>query len=80
MRAILHNFQPHFIARPEGTVTLPDSIAERARQGAKVRRKVLGAAYVDAGKQQANPFTQHFIEFTQTQCWGNVWLREGLSH
>ena len=42
--------------------------------------KLLGAAYVDAGKQQANPFTQHFIEFTQTQCWGNVWLREGLSH
>jgi 4-carboxymuconolactone decarboxylase len=80
MRGILHNFQPHFIARPEGIVTLPDSIAERARQGAKVRRDVLGAAYVDAGKQQANPFTQHFIEFTQAQCWGNVWLREGLSH
>ena len=41
---------------------------------------MLGTAYVDAGKQQANPFTQHFIEFTQTQCWGNIWLREGLSH
>ena len=40
---------------------------------------MLGAAYVDAGRQKANPFTQHFIEFTQTQCWGNVWLREGLS-
>jgi 4-carboxymuconolactone decarboxylase len=64
----------------EITMALPDSITERARQGAKVRREVLGAAYVDAGKQQANPFTQHFIEFTQSQCWGNVWLREGLSH
>ena len=41
---------------------------------------MLGAAYVDAGKQQANPFTQHFIEFTQTQCWGYAWLRDGLSH
>jgi 4-carboxymuconolactone decarboxylase len=61
-------------------VTLPDSISERARQGAQVRRDVLGAAYVDAGKQNANLFTQHFIEFTQTQCWGNVWLRDGLSH
>ena len=61
-------------------MALPDSISERAREGAKVRREVLGAAYVDAGKQRANPFTQHFIEFTQTQCWGNVWLREGLSH
>jgi 4-carboxymuconolactone decarboxylase len=61
-------------------MTLPDSVTERARQGAKVRREVLGAAYVDAGKQQANAFTQYFIEFTQTQCWGNVWLREGLAH
>ena len=57
---------------------LPDSIAERAEQGAKVRREVLGAAYVDSGKRQVNPFTQNFIEFTQTQCWGNVWLRDGL--
>jgi 4-carboxymuconolactone decarboxylase len=61
-------------------VALPDSIKERAQLGAEVRRDVLGAAYVDAGKQKANPFTQHFIEFTQTQCWGNVWLREGLPH
>jgi 4-carboxymuconolactone decarboxylase len=60
-------------------MALPDSITERARQGAQVRREVLGAAYVDAGRQKANPFTQHFIEFTQAQCWGNVWLREGLS-
>jgi 4-carboxymuconolactone decarboxylase len=68
------------LGKAEAIVTLPDSISERARQGAQVRRDVLGAAYVDAGKQKANPFTQHFIEFTQTQCWGNVWLREGLSH
>jgi 4-carboxymuconolactone decarboxylase len=60
-------------------MSLPDSVQERARRGAQVRREVLGAAYVDAGKQKANPFTEHFIEFTQTQCWGNVWLREGLS-
>src|SRR5271165_3104847 len=60
-------------------MSLPDSIAERARQGAKVREEVLGEAYVNSGKQQANPFTENFIEFTQTQCWGNVWLREGLS-
>jgi 4-carboxymuconolactone decarboxylase len=59
--------------------SLPDSIAERAQRGAQVRREVLGAAHVDAGKQQANPFTQHFIDFTQTQCWGYTWLREGLS-
>ena len=61
-------------------MALPDSLTERAKLGAKVRREVLGAAYVDSGKQQANAFTQNFIEFTQTQCWGNVWLRDGLSH
>ena len=60
-------------------MALPDSTEKRARLGAKVRREVLGAAYVDAGKQNANPFTRHFIEFTQAQCWGSVWLREGLS-
>ena len=60
-------------------MALPDSTTERAQLGAKVRREVLGGAYVDAGKQQANPFTQNFIEFTQAQCWGYVWLREGLS-
>jgi 4-carboxymuconolactone decarboxylase len=60
-------------------MALPDSISERARRGAQVRREVLGAAYVDAGKQKANAFTEHFIEFAQTQCWGNVWLREGLA-
>jgi hypothetical protein len=31
------------------TMALPDSVKERAQQGAKVRREVLGAAYVDAG-------------------------------
>ncbi len=60
-------------------MALPDSVTERARLGAQVRREVLGAAFVDAGKQKANPFTQHFIEFTQTQCWGYAWLRDGLS-
>jgi 4-carboxymuconolactone decarboxylase len=81
MRVILHKFQSQFTAaKREIIVALPDSSAERARQGAKVRRDVLGAAYVDGRNQQANAFTQHFTEFTQTQCWGNVWLREGLSH
>jgi 4-carboxymuconolactone decarboxylase len=57
---------------------LPDSIEERRRLGASVRREVLGAAYVDASKAAANPFTTNFTEFTNTQCWGNVWLRDGL--
>jgi 4-carboxymuconolactone decarboxylase len=57
---------------------LPDSIEERRRRGATVRREVLGAAYVDAGRKTSNAFMAHWVEFTTTQCWGNVWLREGL--
>lgn len=57
---------------------LPDSIGERARAGAAVRREVLGAAYVDAGKASASRFSSRFIDFTNTHCWGNVWLRPGL--
>jgi 4-carboxymuconolactone decarboxylase len=57
---------------------LPDSISERRTRGAEVRREVLGAAYVDANRKAANNFTQHFVEFTNTACWGNVWLRDGL--
>jgi 4-carboxymuconolactone decarboxylase len=59
---------------------LPDSSAARAEAGSRVRRTVLGDAYVDAGKKAANPFTQHFIDFTSSQCWGFVWLRDGLEH
>ena len=58
---------------------LPDSIRERHAQGAAVRREVLGAAYVDSGKKAVNPFMQHFIDFTQQQCWGYTWLRPGLT-
>ena len=53
------------------------STEERHRDGAKVRREVLGAAYVDSGKTP-DPFNQHFLDFTIDQCWGNVWLRPGL--
>jgi 4-carboxymuconolactone decarboxylase len=69
------------LPRPKGRTmadTLPDSIAERRRLGALIRREVLGEAYVDASTAAANPFTAHFVEFTNAQCWGNVWLRDGL--
>ena len=59
-------------------MSLPDSITERHAQGAALRREVLGAAYVDSGKKAVNPFMQHFIDFTTEQCWGTVWLRDGL--
>jgi 4-carboxymuconolactone decarboxylase len=54
---------------------------ERIREGARIRREVLGPAYVDRGKAAAatDPFYQHFVEFTTEHCWGNVWIRPGLN-
>jgi 4-carboxymuconolactone decarboxylase len=55
--------------------------AERIKEGERIRREVLGQAYVDRGKAAAaaDPFYQHFVEFTTEHCWGNVWIRPGLS-
>lgn len=50
------------------------------KEGARIRREVLGAEYVDAGKQRAagDPLAEAFIDFTEEYCWGNVWVRPGL--
>jgi 4-carboxymuconolactone decarboxylase len=55
--------------------------AERIREGARIRREVLGGGYVDRGKAdaQVDPFYQHFVDFTTEHCWGTVWVRPGLS-
>lgn len=60
---------------------LPDSAIVRGRRGARVREEVLGKTYTQATRKaaQADPFMQHFIDFTQQQCWGYTWLRPGLS-
>lgn len=57
------------------------SEAERIKEGARIRREVLGAGYVDRGKAEAamDSFSRHFVDFTTEHCWGNVWLRPGLS-
>jgi 4-carboxymuconolactone decarboxylase len=48
--------------------------------GAAVRREVLGAERVAATAASAanDPFYQHFVDFTTTQCWGYIWTRPGL--
>jgi 4-carboxymuconolactone decarboxylase len=53
------------------------TIEERHEDGARVRREVLGPAYVDSGKTP-DPFNKNFLDFTIDHCWGNVWLRPGL--
>ena len=50
------------------------------KEGARIRREVLGAEYVDAGRQRAagDALGEAFIDFTEEYCWGNVWVRPGL--
>jgi len=46
--------------------------------GMKVRREVLGDAYVDRAVAATTPFTQPFQDFLTSCAWGAVWTREGL--
>lgn len=62
-----------------GVVSDIESQSDRLVEGAKVRREVLGEAYVDSGQQSSDAFSDAFQKFTVEHCWGNVWLRPGLS-
>jgi 4-carboxymuconolactone decarboxylase len=53
--------------------------AERARQGMRVRREVLGDAHVDRAVASATSFTEPFQDFITRYAWGEVWSRPGLS-
>lgn len=47
-------------------------------QGLKVRREVLGAAYVDKSMAGADDFNRQLQEWLNVHCWGSVWQRPGL--
>jgi 4-carboxymuconolactone decarboxylase len=47
--------------------------------GMKVRREVLGDAYVDAAIGRQTPFTEPFQDLLARYVWGSVWARDGLS-
>ena len=49
-------------------------------KGLKVRRKVLGADYVDGSLAKADDFMMAFQEITTEWCWGYAWTRPGLDH
>ncbi|MGW3495259.1 bifunctional 3-oxoadipate enol-lactonase/4-carboxymuconolactone decarboxylase PcaDC [Streptomyces sp. NPDC001020] len=46
--------------------------------GIKIRREVLGDAYVDQALASADEFSGEFQEFTTRYAWGEVWGRPGL--
>lgn len=53
---------------------------EKINTGLKIRRKVLGDAYVDKAIHNVDSFNLPLQELVSEYCWGAVWGREGLSH
>jgi 4-carboxymuconolactone decarboxylase len=51
---------------------------ERYDNGLKVRRAVLGDAWVDRSLANKTPFTAEFQDFITRTAWGDVWTRPGL--
>jgi 4-carboxymuconolactone decarboxylase len=47
-------------------------------KGMKIRREVLGDAYVDRALAKSGPFNDPLQELVTTYCWGWAWGREGL--
>jgi len=51
---------------------------ELYENGLKVRRAVLGDAYVDRAIKNADDFNKPLQDLVSEYCWGWVWTREGL--
>ena len=47
-------------------------------KGMKIRREVLGDAYVDRALARSGPFNEPLQELVATYCWGWTWGREAL--
>jgi 4-carboxymuconolactone decarboxylase len=50
----------------------------RKEAGMRVRREVLGDAYVDRAVARTTPFTADFQDFITEVAWGDVWGRPDL--
>jgi 4-carboxymuconolactone decarboxylase len=50
----------------------------RYENGMKVRRAVLGDAWVDKSLSNTTPFNKEFQEFITRTAWGDIWTRPGL--
>jgi 4-carboxymuconolactone decarboxylase len=48
--------------------------------GLALRKKVVGAEYVERSMAAADELTEAFQELVTEYCWGAVWTREGLAH
>ncbi len=49
--------------------------AERLQRGLKVRRKVLGDAWVDRSEASRNAFNSEWLDLINATAWGDTWTR-----
>lgn len=53
-------------------------MSDNHAHGLRVRRKVMGDAFVDRALGNATEFSQPLQDFVNEHAWGGVWTREGL--
>lgn len=53
--------------------------SDKFEQGLQARREVMGDAFVDKALEAATDFTMPLQELVTRNCWGEVWVREGIS-
>src|SRR5271170_1975515 len=51
---------------------------QRRREGAQVRREVLGAKHVNRSAQNRNAFNEPFQDLITRYAWGEIWSRPEL--
>jgi 4-carboxymuconolactone decarboxylase len=51
---------------------------QRNENGTKMRRKVLGDAYVDRTIKNVSSFNEEFQDMINRHAWGEIWTRPGL--
>ena len=52
--------------------------SEKYQAGLRIRRAVLGDAYVEKAMANATAFNKPLQEMVTENCWGEVWTREGI--
>lgn len=52
---------------------------DKYQKGLEVRRAVMGDSYVDKALNSATDFTQPLQALVTANCWGEVWVRDGIS-
>jgi 4-carboxymuconolactone decarboxylase len=57
---------------------MTDAKDEKLEQGMRIRRGVLGDAYVDQAVAKRSAFTGDFQDLLTRYAWGEIWTRPGL--